>query len=202
MKEHKHKWKRFSWSSKTIELRCECKETMSRPLTKAEEKEWKAQWAKQERESEIMHKVNWDFCRHFIDKHRIGNPTASPIAWKWTGWDLMHRIDEWAKKYPKDVFRGGCDDSHHTSSDLVFILHRVGKRLWGTTVYYIPQVDGQTPVELFLYPSHAFGLIRLLKKFESYAPWDKVQALFRSFHRKSKKGQAKLLRKWRRKKIR
>lgn len=193
MKQHKHKWKRFARSNKTIEFRCECKETLSRPLTKAE-KAWKVQWDKQEREGAIMHKVNRDFYRTFVEKGRTGGP----IQWKWTGWELMHRIDEWAKKHPKDVLRGGCDDSHHTSSDLIFILHRVGRRLWGTTVYYIPQVDGQTPVEFFLYPSQAFGLVRLLKKLETYAPWDKVQALFRNFHRKSEKAKKKLLAKWRR----
>lgn len=87
--------------------------------------------------------------------------------WKWTGYDLMERVAQWAKKYPKFVTITRCDDDYHSGSNLVLIEHRKlsGKdRYMGTSVIYIPQCNGDKPTRLFLYPSHHDELIRALGK--------------------------------------
>lgn len=79
-------------------------------------------------------------------------------GWKYEGYELMERIGRWAKKYPKDVFVCGIDDTVFTSSDIVFILHRIKRKLWGTSVVVITQCDNLPPKEFFMYPGHRAGI--------------------------------------------
>lgn len=110
-----------------------------------------------------MHRVNDDFFRRFRVKGG---------GWKWSGPELMDHVTKWAKKYPRDVHIAGIDDTFFAGSYLVLVLHRVGNRLWGTTVYVLTQCDGEPPKEFFMYPGHALCLRRALQVLEGYKPYD------------------------------
>jgi len=110
-----------------------------------------------EADIEKMNEVNHDFWRRFY------GPKGE---WRWTGSDLFTKIRWWADKYPKDVFFQIVDDDHHALSCLVFILHRIGKKNWGTTVIYAPQ--NGTPVSYFMYPNRTKEIATLLKKVAKY----------------------------------
>lgn len=132
----------------------------------------------------IEHRANDDFNRTFRGKQ----DKAGPLEWLYQGADLQDRIHDWAEKWPQDVAICGIDDSHFTSSDVVFILHRKGKKLWGTTVYVITQCDGQPPMEFFMYPGHARWMERALSVMNRFDPWDHIGGVIRQ---KSKKQKAK-----------
>lgn len=158
-KDHIHKWKtEYTIGTKTIGLGCACGEKLERPTTKKEEKQIEAEQKRQQAESDTMHKANHDFVDTFKDDGR----------WKYKSYDLMTRVRKWAKKWPKDVIVCRIDDAVNANSDLVFILHRVGRRLWGTTCYTITQCDGQPPNEWFMYPSHRKGIQEALQKMAGY----------------------------------
>ncbi len=121
-------------------------------------------WRRIERESACMHRVNWDFGKRFLRRGK----------WRWTGYALMDRVETWAKKHPKDVMICGVDDSHHMSSFLVLILHRIGRRLWGTSCVVIPQ-NGVDPIGKFLlYPGHAAELRAALDRLSQFEDWYRV----------------------------
>jgi len=162
--EHKHRWEvTYSIGIVTLGLECPCGEKMERPATKAESRKLKADQDYREAESAQMHKANWDFDKNFKDEK----------GWKYKSYDLMTRVRKWAKEWPKDVIVCRIDDSHNANSDLVFVLHRVGRRLWGTTCYTITQCDGQPPNEWFMYPGHRAGIQKALQ----------VMAGFRKFYK-------------------
>jgi hypothetical protein len=74
-------------------------------------------------------------------------------TFKWTGYDLILKVEQWAKKYPKDIFISVCDDCLYMGSRLCYIVHRSKKDYHGVTVIYIPQ-SGEDPSIHFLYPNH------------------------------------------------
>lgn len=165
---HKHQWKKaYTRGYDFIGLDCECGEKIERKATPRERRKIRTDQKRQEAQSAKMHGVNWEFAEKFKKYEdrgplKIGKTTLKhnfvPVGWKYGGYDLMTRIRKWAKKYPKDVIVCGIDDSYNASSDLVFILHRIGKRLWGTTCYTVTQCDGQPPNEWFMYPGHRKGI--------------------------------------------
>ena len=125
------------------------------PITKSE-------WEKRKAELEDIdrtHAVAHDFQRRFI-KGQFGTPDA----WKYIGYDLMKRVERWAKKYPEEVTIVGCDDAYFAGSTIVLIEHRTEKSYMGTSMYYIPQCTGEAPTQLFLYPWHRTNLIAALRK--------------------------------------
>jgi len=159
LKEHKHRWKLvYTVGFDTIGFECFCKEKMERKATPAEEKRIRADHARREKESARMHKVNWDFDQNFKDEK----------GWKYKSYDLMTRVRKWAQKWPKDVIVCRIDDSVNANSDIVFVLHRIGQRLWGTTCYTITQCDGQPPNEWFMYPGHRAGIQKALEVMAGY----------------------------------
>lgn len=187
IKKHRHHWKWASRRGDFIEFRCNrdgCDARKpERKMTPHEIKRFKAQDAKSQAERDQMHSVGWDFQKTFYKYKRVEvNPELRKKfpkmykskyqdvrdGWKWTSYTLMTRVREWAKKYPEDVIVCRIDDSFFASSDLVFILHRVKRRLWGTTVVVIPQCDGQPPCEYFMYPSHREGIQKALEKMSKF----------------------------------
>jgi hypothetical protein len=127
-----------------------------------------------------QHWVNDDFRRTF----KVSNERdTGRESWKYLGWELQEKIDKWAQKYPEDVAITGIDDTSFTSSDVVMVLHRVGKRVWGTTVYVVTQCDGQTPIEFFMYPNHRAQLQEALEAMSKFRPWDKMHAMMAKLRR-------------------
>ncbi len=101
-----------------------------------------------------LHKVWFDFCKRFKNEDK----------YLFIGYELMQKVEKWAKKYPKDVFISPCDDAVFASSLLVLIEHRTKNEYMGTTVVVIPQCTGETPLEFFLYLTHRKQLIKILEK--------------------------------------
>jgi hypothetical protein len=169
IKDHKHKLQK-AWTRgyDFVGLRCKnCEYEIERKATPFEKKRIRADHERGEARSAAMHKLNWEFGKMFM------NPRWKPgenSKWKYQGYDLMTRIRKWAKKYPKDVIVCNIDDSYNASSDLVFVLHRIGRTLWGTTCYTITQCDGQPPHEWFMYPGHRKGIQEALKVMAKLKP--------------------------------
>jgi hypothetical protein len=112
--------------------------------------------------------------------HLFGDGMFKP--WVDTGYELMQKVQRWAKNYPDDVHIVGCDDDYHCGADLVLIEHKPkkpkkGKYEWfGVTVVYIPQCSGEKPIRFFLYPGHQIELEKKLKeirlKVRDMSGWD------------------------------
>lgn len=161
MKPHKHSFKPAWRSQLKKSFSCKCGEKYERDTTKSEQQKAARDYKKRVALSDKANKV-W---REFVKKFRDGG------AWNWEGAELQSRVEQWAEKYPDDVMVHGIDDSHFCSSDIVFVLHRVKKRLWGTTCVVITQCDGQPPCEFFMYPGHRFGIQNALVKMSKLKPW-------------------------------
>lgn len=72
----------------------------------------------------------------------------------YSGAELMEKMEPWLEEQ-RSVVVAPCDDSYHSSSDIVFIPHALPDGYyWGTTVVIIPQCSGAPPLQMFLYPSH------------------------------------------------
>lgn len=130
-----------------------------------------------------IYRVNDEFTKNF----RCGQHMND---WKWDGYELMRRVEEWAKKRPKDVFVAGIDDTYFSSSSLVLVLHRTGKRLWGISCYVLTQCDGIPPKEFFMYPGHAKTLrmaLSVAEKFEAYWPTERSKK-YKTMMKKALKG--------------
>ena len=155
MKPHSHRWQ-FAWHSgtgkkTTICFRCTidgCRESQERRVKPAE-----ARFLG--RDQSKIHVVFHDFVRRFIKKDE---------KFRWTGYDLILRVERWAKRWPNDVRIVGCDDSVFSGSDLVLIEHQDKREYMGTSVVYIPQ-NGVLiePAQFFLYPSAGKHLINMLR---------------------------------------
>lgn len=157
----------------------ECTYEVKRKKTPAQKRAWKRKWDREEKESNIMHACFRSFTKKFMDDRGKFKPGLR-------GYELMCAVEDWAKKWPDDAIHAGCDDSHFTSSDIWFILHRVKRRLWGTTVIVLTQCDGQEPIEFFLYPGHAFRIMMVLQHLEKFAGWDKIANYLKRERRKPK----------------
>jgi len=155
-----HLWKISSFSSKKVHEYCgRCDEQRERALTSAERKNYK----QHARARDNLHTLG----RAFADKTR-----------GLTGYDMMLAAERWEKKHPDRIMVARVDDSHFSSSSLVFLTNEDPKHppdpfkdqsktepYWmGTTVYYVAQCSGDKPVPFFLYPNHVDGLIDVLKK--------------------------------------
>lgn len=173
---HRHAWRRKSQSAKMIWFGCDCGAKKSRPSSPRERQRFLAEHQELMAECDRQNRVCREFDRTFknsvIRRVRIGGKVISGreyTGWKYTGYDLMSRVERWAKKYPKDVYISGIDDTHFASSDLVFILHRPSpRRIWGTTCVVITQLDGVPPKEFFMYPGHRQGIQEALARMAQY----------------------------------
>lgn len=123
-------------------------------------------------EIDDIHALYHGFCKKFQKsvKHllpedrwiKIGKKTIKyryELKWKWKGYELMDRVEEWAKKHP-EVTIAHVDDDYFAGSDVVFIPHKSEKKFMGTTVLYIPQLTGEDPISFFMYPGHARSMLR------------------------------------------
>ena len=102
-----------------------------------------------------IHSIWYDFCLNFKNQDN---------KYILKGYDLMQTVENWAKRYPEDIFIVNCDDALHTNSMLVFIEHSNKANYMGTTVVYIPQCTDEEAIEFFLYPENKKYLISVLKK--------------------------------------
>lgn len=108
-------------------------------------------------------------------------------SWKYRGYDLMQRIERWAKRYPDRVHLAETDDSHHMSSFLCIIECATKDKWMGLTVYSIPQ-NGVELDEFFLYPCDHTPLVKLLKELERKArrtkqrEWANERKFWRAMH--------------------
>lgn len=94
------------------------------------------------------------FCSAFTEKN----------GYRWSGDQLIDRIEEWAKAWPEDVELAGCDDTCHAKSLLCLIAHRgVTGELEGTTVVFVPQCTGEGPTVFILWPEETKRLIGVLQ---------------------------------------
>jgi len=173
MKKHRHVWHHVWHGRDDIGLRCECKAVCERKMTSYEKLQWKAHEKRFNAEIKRENKVWWEFERKFKTRKKekrvkIGKKWFTPLlqdGWKWSGYDLMSRVEKWAEKYPEDVYVCYCDDTHFTGSRIFLILHRPGpRRIWGTSAVAVTQCDGLPPKEFFLYPGHMKGIHEALGK--------------------------------------
>lgn len=110
------------------------------------------------KEMDELNRVARDFFKTFLKEDpKLDDP------FRWEGFDLIERVVRWAAQYPDDVKIANVDDSLHTSSILVFILHRARGKIWGTSVQFIPQ-NGHNNGDFFLYPRAAKQMAEILEE--------------------------------------
>jgi hypothetical protein len=163
---HKKRWRRvysvFAVGSKkggTKNIVCDiCKKRWEVPLTADEKRLWRERIKQENSRSKDLHALYRAFQKAFYQDNQKGR-----VGWKYKGYELMKRIEEFAKKHPELVLLS-CDDSWYTSSMIVLIPHRIDIDIeyWGTTVVIVPQCTGEPPLEMFLYPGHAVELEKAL----------------------------------------
>lgn len=88
---------------------------------------------------------------------------SHPVGWKWSGYDLIRRLEKWADKYPKDVRTVTVDDDHFASSVLFLVEHQSDDQYMGTSVLYVAQCSGDPPAVFFMYPGHRRSLLAALE---------------------------------------
>lgn len=173
---HRHRFTYASYGPGAIlRFRCACGDFTERPATPAERRFCQKHVVDFSKPM-LIHAAWHDFVKkmkRFVKtgETKLGGKVfaCGRDEYRWRGYDLMERVAEWAKKWPDDVRITGCDDSYHTSSDLVLIEHKSPDAYMGTTVIVITQNDGQPPAEFFLYPDDANGLIDTLKAIRTVA---------------------------------
>lgn len=153
MSGHHHKFQVVAWQGDVVEFRCACGERRQRQMDRAELRRHGGEWSKPPADRDV-HRVWHDFHKHFLTR---------ADKWRWSGYDLMKRVERWSKQYPDDVRIVSVDDDAFACSDLVLIEHRAKNQYMGTTAVFIPQCTGELPVRFFLYPQHLFGLVRALR---------------------------------------
>jgi hypothetical protein len=181
MPKHRHKFKIYSFNMLSLSERCACGATQDRKPNPKEKKRFLANWKQSQKDSKELHKLYHEFCRKF--RHLGGTKKKKTVKarkgtskkksssaksvqhspWKWTAYELMERVEKWAKKNPTVTY-ARCDDNHFASSDLVFIPHQNKKEYMGSTVVFLAQCDGQSPATFFLYPSHVDSVMSALNK--------------------------------------
>lgn len=175
---HRHNWCKIGWSGKEVWWRCKkCPEEQIRPHTErsliAMDKHDKFFEQKMDRQNKIADEFDKKFrIQQEVVFKGYDNKTfrsKEATSWKWEGYELIRRVEKWATKYPKDVFVCSIDDTHFSSSVIVFILHRPTRRkLWGTSVIVLTQCDNKPPKEFFMYPSHREGIQEALAAMAKY----------------------------------
>ena len=156
MSAHRHKFRVSSWRKDTVEFACRCGEHRSREMDAEEKRRHNAEWTWKPKPENNIHRVYHEFVRRFMTKDGDG--------WKYEGYDLMQRVERWAEKHPSEVKITNCDDDHHSSSALVLIEHRCTNDYMGTTVVFIPQCTGESPIRFFLYPNSRDCLVDCLRE--------------------------------------
>lgn len=180
-KPHRHRFKFSAWfglKGREVMLRCPCGEEVRRTATP------------EEREA---HDIEFGFDAYGTI-HAFWRKFAPDGRWAATGYDLMQRIEAWAKRRA-DVRLVGVDDSQFTTSLLVLIESqstRPGQEYYmGTTVVYVPQHGGE-PAEFFLYSHHRESLIMALVDIRRSAkPIERARALVKRRVRALLSGRAK-----------
>lgn len=160
MKKHKHNWKMTWRCGSEISEKCECGDFQQRPASKSEMKRFAVQQKEQNRRRDEMFSSWRSFNKRFPNWKVPRSQEETLIA---------DEIDQWVRDNKiENVEVLGCDDTHHTSSDLILFHHiwkdKGKKKCWGTTVLFFAQCDGQPPTEFFLYPGHTKGLIDSLQR--------------------------------------
>lgn len=167
---HRHKFRYCSHVTNGSEIHfiCSCGERRERKPTKEEWKHLKPQSSF--KDSFKIHKVAHRFRELFKEDP---GPTAK---WKYEGYDLMVRVERWAKRQKPTIVRiVRCDDDVHAGAIMVFIEHKGEDRYMGTSVIVISQFE--TPYEFFLYPWHTKELQGALKDIRKQAvPVEKREA--------------------------
>lgn len=153
---HKHKYIVQSYSAKNISFVCKCGNKINRNTTKSEEKFIRAEINKLFFNSKQLFKLWHKFVKVFTKKD-----SAFPPVWDR---DKLHNgAKKWAKKYPDQIHIVGCDDSYHSSSELILFEHKSNEQYIGVTVLFVPQCSGESPIEFFLYPNASKNLIKTLQ---------------------------------------
>ncbi len=175
---HRHRWYIAGWRGNLISFQCRCKRTSTEPAEKGlwptycqaryERVMTPAERVLQRRANvqAPMHRVYRAFERAFKEK-QTSQWTApgrkqTYEGWRYSGYEFIHRVDAWSKRYPNDVRTVRVDDAVYSSSRLVLINHRASDRVHGTTVVIIPQNSGPA-CEFFLYPDHLKVLLATLR---------------------------------------
>lgn len=83
------------------------------------------------------------------------------------GYQAMCRVARYAKD-KDDIFVTRCDDSWHMGSDIVLISHECEDDFMGTTMILVPQ-NKRDINQVFLYPEHVKGLIKVLQELDKRA---------------------------------
>lgn len=173
----KCKQKTFQMSGSSMKIsyyKCKCGYKSERTPTKKEIESFKSMFKTTPRTN--IHRVYHDFQHKFFAKIEkkpviIGKKKMKifDLKWKWTGYDLMAKVEKWATKYKDDVTIVRCDDDSHAGSILALIQHRKQHdgMYMGTTAVFIPQCTGEDPTRFFLYPGHHDNLIKALKDIKS-----------------------------------
>lgn len=165
MAKHRCNFKVCGWCAGNVLFRCHCGEEHERKMTCEEKRRCDEELFYPKLKNDV-HRVYHQFAKKFKKDDKF----------LFTGYDLMERAEKWAKKFPGDVRIVGCDDSVHASSSLVLIEHRANTDYMGTTVVYVPQCTGESPIEFFLYPSHRSSLLKALHEIaKEAAPREKKE---------------------------
>ena len=166
------KWEVESWRGVEpvhVTLRCErCGLAYERPATKREAA-CSPGFFEEKAPADDIHYVWHRFCDEVLEAKTEGGELLR-------GYQLSLAAEEWAKKFPRHVRLVSCDDSHHSSSDLILVEHMAKRKYMGTTVVYIPQ-NGPVGEDLatgryasfFLYGGHRWELMETLKQIDAQA---------------------------------
>lgn len=111
------------------------------------------------------HSVWFDFLNKFFDNCSSHYQLESP---KYFGYQLINKVEKWAKKYPNDVQILYCDDSSFAGSIIVFIECKDKEIYHGINVVCIPQCTGEKPLSMFFYKQHSDLLEKLLKNVKKH----------------------------------
>lgn len=128
---------------------------MTRPTTKEEARDIKQNIHSQmyPKRDKDVHFVWHKFQKDVLNKAEIGGQKNN-LA-------FMNKCEQFAKRFPQDVFISRCDDSMHMGSRLVLIHHKSKIGWMGVSVIIITQA-GDKPIQFFLYGQHNNELIQHL----------------------------------------
>jgi hypothetical protein len=144
------------WGDDTMSVRCtRCDDDILVHLTKGETRTNRALRKREHKEIGDVHKCYHEFLRRFCEKD-------DDAVFKYKGYDLMQRVERWAKRWSHDVQLVHCDDDYHAGSLLVLIQHQQPHDYMGCTVVFIPQCTGEAPIRFFLYNDDRDSLIKAL----------------------------------------
>jgi hypothetical protein len=117
--------------------------------------------------SSLFHKA---FKRNSKKEGKL-NKSGVDSSWKWSGYELIDKIEHFSKKNPEIVL-SWCDDSFFSNSLIVLIPHRNKNQYLRTEFVIIPQCSGDEPLTIYLSPkrmSHLIEEMITLKRLEEKA---------------------------------